>query len=433
MSTQFSAQRRYVLRQEFLRDYCHRRRSRARACQPRRTIHCVDQPSDLSLAKIVAPENLLAVFKHLRAKAGRAPGVDGVKYENFSLSEMAGVLRKVSRAIHGRRYVPYPTRTVWVPKSHGGVRELRLPTVVDRIVAKALGHALTYGFDGIFLPGVYGFRPQRDVWDMLLAMERTGIMQDRWVIAQDDIRDAFPRVPVADALADYARWITDSDLLSFIQTVLQGDERQARTVGIAQGNAASPITLNLRLHHALDLPFSAAGLGNPPWYRYADDLVYLCRGVSEGQEVLHRVQSLLDNAGFRLKRKVGPVNLCRRGAWVEILGFRISRGDGGLRYEPGCDAWGHLCRSLSEAHRAPNPTLAAQAAAVGWLDAMGPALESATECDVLERVRREAARLGFREGCQRGVLRERIHRARERWAKARQRALGDAHSYAFSA
>jgi hypothetical protein len=69
-----------------------------------------------------------------------------------------------------------------------------------------------------------------------------------------------------------------------IEVVLRGSDIN-RTVGIDQGNPYSSTALNVRLHHAIDLMQDQ----HPPrYYRYADNVVYLCRDVSRPEEARTR-------------------------------------------------------------------------------------------------------------------------------------------------
>jgi retron-type reverse transcriptase len=120
------------------------------------------------------------------------------------------VLRTVSQSLSTHNYCPYPAGKVLIPKGNGRFRELRLAIIVDRTIAKALQEAVTPLLGTLFLPGVYGFRPGRNTWDMLLAIEKTALEQDRWVLAVDDVKDAFPSVRIADVLADYHPHIRDA-------------------------------------------------------------------------------------------------------------------------------------------------------------------------------------------------------------------------------
>ncbi len=58
-------------------------------------------------------------------------------------------------------YVPYPVRSVEIPKPGGGRRLLKIPTVVDRFIRQALMQVLQKKWDKDFSPQSYGFRPSR--------------------------------------------------------------------------------------------------------------------------------------------------------------------------------------------------------------------------------------------------------------------------------
>jgi hypothetical protein len=234
-------------------------------------------------------------------------------------------------------------------------------------------------------------------------------------------------VRVADVMADFRRHIGDESLLWLIETLLRGADGQSRTVGIDQGNAVSPVALLLRLHHVLSLPQprDAADQDNPPrQFQYADNLVYICRSVSEGAQALQRARALLQPAGFTLKGEDGPpVNLKRQGAKVQILGFQVSYRNGRMRYGLGKKAWNNLEQRMVEAHSADNPGKAAVAAIRGWMAGYGPAFEDVMENSALERVRRTASRNGFRELGTEDEAKRWLCGARQRWLAAREGAL----------
>ena len=226
----YGRDRRYVFRRE-ASGYAYRRRQQRRVL---REVYRAESAAEVSLEKIIDAENLLLAYDKLKRDGGQAPGVDGLTYRDFSRAEIAGVLRQVSGAIQRRQYRPYPTRLVSIPKGNGRHRQLRLAIIADRTVGKALQEALTPVLDPVFLPGSLGFRPGRGVWDVLLGIERTATEQHRWIIAQDDVRDAFPSIRIADALADYRRHIPDPGVQYLVEAVLRGHEGSARTTGIDQ-------------------------------------------------------------------------------------------------------------------------------------------------------------------------------------------------------
>ena len=430
MSEPYSSTRRYVFSIHGRSDRFRYWEQRQQRRQNRPQVYQPTPGQQPEFGRVIDHENLLLVFDKLRSEGGAAPGSDGLTYSDFSRGEIAAVLRVVAQQVGQRRYRPRPTRQVRIPKGSGGTRKLRLMIVIDRIIAKAVQSAIMPMLDPVFLPGVFGFRPQRSIQGMLLAMEKAATEYDSWVIAQDDIRAAFDNVPIADTMLDFSQHVGDADLLWLIETLLRGAEGQDRSVGIDQGNAVSPVALLLRLHHVLGLPQpsqSAADQDSPPWqFQYADNLAYSCRSVTEGNQLLQQTRSLLQAAGLDLKGEDGaPVNLKRQGAKVEILGFQVSYREGRMRYGLGKGAWKNLEQRLEEAHMAGRPSTAAKAAIRGWFAAHGPAFEDVEERTVLEEVHRTASRAGFREMGREDEPIRWLREARQRWLAARESALGD--------
>jgi hypothetical protein len=399
--------------------YWRHREDRRRARQPLYAPQAGQQPV---FERIVDHENLLRAFETLRQEGGKAPGIDGLTYDDFSRSEIADTLRTVSKSLAAQKYRPYPTRRVLVPKSAKRFRELRLATIVDRTVAKALQEAISRLLDNLFLPGVFAYRPGRSTLDMLLAIEHTAIEQNRWVLAVGDVKDAFPSVRIADVTDDYRRYIECEQVLWLVEAVLRGHKGQAHTVGIDQGTAVGPGSFNLRLHHALDLPYSADP-ENPRWFRWADDLAYVCQSVSEGYQTLRKARTFLQRAGLDLKDENGqPANLKRQGASVQLLGYSVSYEDGRLCYALGRKAWTGLDRGLETAHGAADPGETAKMAMRGWLAAFGPAFEDADSV-TLEKVLAVMARKGFREACTEEDLRTWLRDVLLTWSAKRGSAL----------
>src|SRR5262245_41253785 len=88
-----------------------------------------------TVGKIDSADNLIRTFYEMRARAGQAPGPDGITYSDLSHSETAHLMREVSKTVLECQYRPGPARKVMIPKLKGGHRTLRLSNIIDRVVS----------------------------------------------------------------------------------------------------------------------------------------------------------------------------------------------------------------------------------------------------------------------------------------------------------
>ena len=205
-------------------------------------------------------ENLIRVFEDLQHGAGHAPGPDGISYDELGRREVGQIMRDLSREVHDGRYEPSQARHVRIEKPNGrGQRTLKLRSILYRVVSAALADALGPYFDRMFLPGSHGFRPNRGTWTILLELEQIMGEQQRFVIAQDDVRKAFDFVPVDYALELYRQYIDDEKLLVLIEKILRGHRTEHRTTGVDQGSGFSCTGLS-PTNHAVTRRRSAANL-----------------------------------------------------------------------------------------------------------------------------------------------------------------------------
>jgi hypothetical protein len=389
----------------------HRFKARQR---PRR----VTVPAVPSVRQLADPDNLIDTYYAMRSRAGQAPGPDGFSYADWSPGEVADIMRGLSEVVLAGRYRPGPTRKVRIPKPRGGHRTLSVGDLSDRVLAAALHNATEPLWESVFLPCSHGFRPGRGVCTLLAELAAAMSREGLWVLALADVKDAFPSVVIADVLADHARYITEPSLLTLTGVVLRGGGDAERPRGIDQGSPYSPTALNVRLHHALDLGVNQGH--HPPrhYFRYADDLAFLRRSVSEGHQVLSHAGRLLEQNGYTLKAGADVHDL--RAGEAQLLGFLLSRRDGRLRLQPGRDAWKKLEQNLVRSHETVNPTEAARMVVNGWVKAHGPAFED-WRVTTLDRLLMMAARLGHREVTTPEGLADRCELAWRRWDTFRRR------------
>ena len=93
------------------------------------------------LEKILSRDNMFAALDKVKVNKG-AGGIDGI-----SVNEIDQYLKEnwvdIRDKIRRRKYKPKPVRRVEIPKPNGGVRNLGIPTVVDRVIEQAIVQVLT--------------------------------------------------------------------------------------------------------------------------------------------------------------------------------------------------------------------------------------------------------------------------------------------------
>ncbi len=363
-------------------------------------------PPPLSL-DVVNRDNLVRIFRKI--KTGKAPGIDGLRVEDCSVSEFGAIADQVGELIRNGTWRPRPARIVKLPKPKGGEREIAIRCLVDKIVSGAVSESVTCALEKILLPSSFAFRPRRSVQAMLAVITYLIECEGRFVVAHADIRDAFGNVRIADVIQDFRRYIGYEDpdrrrFVDLIETILTGFSRSQ--VGIEQGDPLSPPTLNLRLHHCLDLPSTRTmDPGNPVRLRYADDIVYLCRTVSEGRNAIELDDSLLAESGFGLKRQgIYPVDLRRRDSSTEILGHRVALANGQVELRIPKGRYHDLRSDLTLCHDLPDPVESARLIVQGWITAYGAALWRCDRQQVLDRLVEVLKTCSFHELGQRDIL-----------------------------
>ena len=90
------------------------------------------------MEQILSRDNLNAAYLQVVRNEGAA-GIDGMTVEELGayLSENGENIREQLRT---RKYKTQPVRRVEIPKADGGIRNLGVPTVIDRFVQQAAGN-----------------------------------------------------------------------------------------------------------------------------------------------------------------------------------------------------------------------------------------------------------------------------------------------------
>ena len=116
---------------------------------------------------IVSRENMMAAYARVVGNKGAA-GIDKMSVADLK-PFLAEHWPRIREDLLADRYQPQAVRGVEIPKPGGGMRQLGIPTAVDRLIQQAMHQVLTPLFDPGFSPHSYGFRAGRRAHDAVKA------------------------------------------------------------------------------------------------------------------------------------------------------------------------------------------------------------------------------------------------------------------------
>jgi len=249
------------------------------------------------LRQALTRENLVIAWKRVKANRGSA-GVDGLSISD-TIEHLKTDWPQIRADLLTGCYRPAPVRRVQIPKPGGGLRELGIPTVTDRLIQQALLQVLQPILDPTFSEHSYGFRPGRRAHDAVLAAQR--YVQDGYRVVVDvDLATFFDRVNHDVLMHRLSRRIEDKAVLRLIRRYLQAGVMYQgvatrRELGTPQGGPLSPLLANVLLDE-VDRALEQRG---HRFVRYADDCNVYVRSRKAGERVMRGLRRLY--ARLRLK------------------------------------------------------------------------------------------------------------------------------------
>lgn len=282
------------------------------------------------MEQVCEPANLNRAYARVMANKG-SPGVDGL-----TVGKLGGWIKRHKQAFIASlldgSYRPQPVRGVQIPKPGGkGVRQLGIPTVVDRLVQQAMLQVLEPILDPAFSASSYGFRPGRSAHDAL-AQAKEYVADGRTIVVDIDLEKFFDKVNHDILMARLGRWVGDKRMLRIIGRLLRAGLMQngvcvSREEGTPQGGPLSPLLANLLLDD-LDKELERRG---HRFCRYADDCNIYVRSQAAGERVLSSVTEFLEQTlRLRVNRDKSAVAFVTE---RKFLGHRLLPG-GGLGIAP---------------------------------------------------------------------------------------------------
>ena len=287
---------------------------------------------DTLLNELLSDENLKIAKQRVKKNKG-ASGIDGMEVKELD-EYLSKHLDEIKEQIRNKKYSPKPVKRVEIPKPDGSVRNLGVPTVVDRFVQQAIAQVLTPIYEPKFSESSYGFRPNRCCeMAILKALE---FMNDgyQWVV-DIDLEKFFDNVNHDKMISLIMKDVKCGEIVSLINKFLKSgimidDEYKESVIGTPQGGNLSPLLSNIMLNQ-LDKELEARGLR---FTRYADDCIILVGSSKAADRVMKNVSIFIESKlGLKVnmtKSKVSKPND------IKYLGFGffMDKNDGLWKAKP---------------------------------------------------------------------------------------------------
>ena len=296
------------------------------------------------LERILSRENMFTALAKVKANKG-ASGDDGISTE-----EIDRYLREnwveIRDKIRRRTYKPQPVRRVEIPKPNGGVRNLGIPTVVDRVIEQAIAQVLTPIGESQFSEYSYGFRPNRRAQQAIVKLLE--YFNDGYTYIVDiDLEKFFDNVPQDKLMTLVHNLINDPDTESLIRKYLNAGvmvegRYEETTKGTPQGGNLSPLLSNIMLNE-LDKELEARKLH---FVRYADDCVIAVGSNAAANRVMGSMTKWIEKKlGLKVNMSKSKVTKPSR---LKYLGFGFWKSKDGWKTKPHQDSMSRFERKLKQ-------------------------------------------------------------------------------------
>jgi RNA-directed DNA polymerase len=222
-----------------------------------------------------------------------AAGIDGMTTEElmpYLHKEWAGIKKELLEG----KYKLQAVRRVEISKPNGGVRQLGIPTVVDRLIQQAMCQVLEPIFEPTFSEHSFGFRKNRGAHDAIKACKKY-VKEGRKYAVDTDMRKFFDEVNHKILLGKIRKRAGDKRIITLIKVylkagVMTGGIVEPSEKGTPQGGPISPLMSNIMLDE-LDKELEKRGHA---FARYADDCSIYVKSERAGIRVYKSISRFLE-------------------------------------------------------------------------------------------------------------------------------------------
>ena len=315
------------------------------------------------LLRLITNRNWLAEAARivLMSSGARTPGLDGMDKRRLE-TQLDQHLERLRTDLLGGTYRPVPVKRIYIPKVNGKLRPLGIPTLIDRIVQRAMLMAMEPIWESDFHRNSYGFRPERSVHHAVRTVRMQ--LQDgtdckgRWVI-EGDLASYFDTVHHKLLLKCVRRRICDRRFIDLLWRILKAghvdrDLFVAASEGVPQGGVLSPLLSNIMLDEFdrwLEAKYLSEKARKDRWAwnfgikqgrpiavrenrewkpavaycRYADDFVVIVKGTKAHAEAIREECRAFLEGELKLALNMEKTHITHVNDGFVFLGHRIIR------------------------------------------------------------------------------------------------------------
>lgn len=323
--------------------------------------------TELTLASLNDTERYLETYKKAKNDMGLGAGTDGVRGDECTISELAGMLRELQKRIADGSFVPQDHRQVETPKGNNKFRRLSIPVVAERVIARTFNNAmldvLDAGGSSVFPEAFHAYRRNRNITTLFAQIAASYARNGSLFIGTADIENAFPSTKKDDVASALERYVPDSD---FCNTLLRLSFVENSQIGLPQGLATSTTLFMMVLSHRLTWSNLGYGDGKLELLAYSDNLAYV-GSTKESIEAAHGQHKLeLETLGMRLKASepLKPVDIAH--GQISLLGTTAFSRHGRIAFRPSRGGWEELATRIRKSYTKPLPSAEAHSVMTNW-------------------------------------------------------------------
>ena len=236
-------------------------------------------------------DNFQQAWLKVSAKKGCA-GIDNQTIEDFG-QNLTNNLTSLINSIVQNNYFPSPCKQVFIPKKQGELRELKIPTIKDRIIQHALLNILVPLFEPSFSSVSYAYRPNLSYINAVEKVAQWRDMGYHFVLDADLVK-FFDNINHQRLLTEVKKVVNSANIVNLIEAwITVGIATKNGSIksnkGIPQGAVISPLLANIYLNE-FDRILNRSDL---KLVRYADDFVVLANSQERIIKAYYQIEQIL--------------------------------------------------------------------------------------------------------------------------------------------